>query len=354
MKRILIIIGALIVVGLLAIPKYRSLTKASAIQKNSANPEAPLAVEAYVVEPDVIEDQIFTTGTLLANEEVELVSETSGLIQEIYLNEGREVKKGDLLIKINDSELQAQLRRADFRLNLAEDREKRQKQLLEQGGISQEEYDATLNEVNVLRAEVALINAQIDKTEIRTPFTGRLGLKYVSDGSYISPSTKIATLQDIHRIKIDFSVPERYATMIKVGKGVRFSVQGLDDTLNAKVYAKEPRIDTDTRTLKVRALSDNTEEKLLPGAFADLQLTLNTIGDALMVPTVALVPEINGQKVFLVKNGVVQPQSVTTGIRQPLKVQILQGIAPGDTVLTTGLLQVRPGMPVNIVNISRD
>lgn len=354
MKRILIIAGVLIVIGLLAIPKYLSLTKASAIQKNATSAEGPLAVEAYVVRPDTIEDQIFTTGTLLANEEVELVSETSGLIQEIYLKEGREVQKGDLLIKINDSELQAQLRRADFRLNLAEDREKRQKQLLEQGGISQEEYDATLNEVNVFRAEVALINAQINKTEIRAPFTGRLGLKYVSDGSYISPNTKIATLQDIHRIKIDFSVPERYATMIEVGKRVRFTVQGLNDTLNAKVYAKEPRIDKETRSLKVRALSDNTAEKLLPGAFADLQLTLNTITDALMVPTVSLVPEIHGQKVFLVKNGIVQPQSVITGIRQPLKVQILQGIVPGDTVLTTGLLQVRPGMPVNIVNISRD
>lgn len=353
MKRILITIGVLIVLGLLAIPKYQSLTKASAPQNSSAS-NAPLAVEAYVVKPDTIEDKIFTTGTLLANEEVDLVSETSGLVQTIYLEEGREVEKGDLLLKINDSELQAQLKRADFRLNLAEDREKRQKQLLEQGGISQEEYDATLNEVNVLRAEVALINAQIDKTEIRAPFSGRLGLKYVSDGSYISPSTRIATLQDIHRVKIDFSIPERYATMISEGTNVTFTVQGVNDTLKAEVYAKEPRIDTDTRSLQVRARSDNRSERLLPGAFADLQLTLNTIEDALMVPTIALVPEINGQKVFLVKNGVVQPHSVTTGIRNASKVQILSGIAIGDTVLTTGLLQVRPGMPVNVVNISKD
>jgi membrane fusion protein (multidrug efflux system) len=223
---------------------------------------------------------------------------------------------------------------------------------LEKGGISQEEYDATLNEVNVLRAEVSLINAQIEKTEVRAPFTGKLGLKYVSDGSYITSSSRIATLQDIDPIKIDFSIPERYASQIEVGNKVTFTVQGINEALVAEVYAKEPRIDTETRTLQVRARSANPDGKLLPGAFADLELTLKTIEDAKMIPTISLVPELEGQKVFLLKNGVVQPQSVSTGLRNESKVQITEGVEVGDTVLTTGLLQVRPQMEVTVKSIN--
>jgi membrane fusion protein (multidrug efflux system) len=350
MKRILLIIGVLIALGLLAIPKLEGLTGSenNSASGNSAN--STLSVDVYVAKPDTIENNIFTTGTLLANEEVELASESSGLIEEIFLEEGAYVEKGQLLIKINDSELQAQLNRAEFRLNLAEDRERRQAQLLDKGGISQEEYDATLNEVNVMRAEVALIEAQIAKTEIRAPFSGKIGLKYVSDGSYITPNTRIATLQDIDPVKIDFSIPERYAAMVEVGNKVAFTVSGLDKTLTASVYAKEPRIDTETRSLQVRAKSPNENGALLPGAFADLELTLSTITNALMVPSISIVPELQGQKVFVVKNGMVQPQTVSTGLRNETKVQITEGIAAGDSVLTTGLLQVRPGMPVNIGN----
>ncbi len=354
MKRILIVTGVLVALALLAIPKLEGITGSAnnSVSNNSGN--NTLSVDVYLANPDTIENNIFTTGTLLANEEVELASESSGLIEEIFLEEGEYVEKGQLLIKINDSELQAQLNRAEFRLNLAEDREKRQAQLLDKGGISQEEYDATLNEVNVMRAEVALIEAQIAKTEIRAPFAGQIGLKYVSDGSYITPSTRIATLQDIDPIKIDFSIPERYAALVEVGNKVEFTVSGLDRALTASVYAKEPRIDTETRSLQVRAKSPNKDGALLPGAFADLELTLSTINDALMVPSISIVPELQGQKVFVVKNGMVQPQTVSTGLRNEAKVQITEGIAEGDSVLTSGLLQVRPGMPVNIGNVETE
>lgn len=352
MKRIISIAGILAVIALLAYPKVSGYFNIeNEMNRNNGAGNNLLLVDVFIVKPDTIEDKIFTTGTLRANEEVQLSSESSGLIEEIYLKEGREVNRGDLLVKINDSELKAQLRRAEFRLNLAEDREARQKQLLEKGGISQEEYDATLNEVNVLRAEVALINAQIDKTEIRAPFSGMLGLKYVSAGSYINPTSRIAALQDIDPIKIDFSVPERYASQIEVGNQVIFSVQGIEGKQTATVYAKEPRIDSETRTLQVRAQSANPDGKLLPGAFADLELTLNTIEDALMVPTIALVPELQGQKVYLLKKGVVVPQSVQTGIRNESHIQITEGVSEGDTVLTTGLLQVRPQMKVQVNNV---
>jgi membrane fusion protein (multidrug efflux system) len=353
MKRILIVTGILIVLGLLAYPKIQSYNTSSNAPAASTGNEA-ISVDLFVVQPDTIEDNIFTTGTLIANEEVELASESSGLIEDIYLKEGQPVEKGQLLIKINDSELKAQLNRAEFRLNLAEDREKRQTQLLDKGGISQEEYDATLNEVNVLRAEVALIEAQIAKTEIRAPFSGNVGLKYVSDGSYITPNTRIATLQDIDPIKIDFSIPERYAGMLEVGNKVAFTVSGMEKTLIANVYAKEPRINTETRSLQVRATSNNKDGRLLPGAFADLELTLSTIDNALMVPSIALVPELQGQKVYVLRNGKVQPQSVQTGLRNATKVQITEGISAGDSVLTTGLLQVRPGASVTIESIETE
>ncbi len=354
MKKILIVTGVLAVVALLVIPKINEFTGSKGASKNGKPSNAPLSVEVFVIRPDTIQNNIFTTGTLIANENVELASERSGLIQQIYLEEGKTVKKNELLVKINDSELQAQLKRAQFRLTLAKDRELRQKQLLDKGGISQEEYDATLNEVNVLQAEVRLIEAQIDKTEIRAPFDGQIGLKYVSEGSYINPSTRIATLQDIDPIKIDFSVPERYAPQIEVGNKISFTVSGSGQTFYAEVYAKEPRIDTETRSLQVRAKSDNKEGRLLPGAFADLELTLSTVEDALMVPSISLVPELQGQKVFVIKNGLVQPQSVETGLRTAKKVQIIKGIAAGDSVLTTGLLQVRPGMPVKISHVEAE
>lgn len=348
MKRILSIVGVLLLLAALAWPKMNGMLKAPSEIPDQNNEDQPLPVDVFVVNGQDIDDKLYTTGTLIANEEVELAAETSGIIRDIYLKEGQKVEKGALLVKIDDSDLQAQLSRANYRLQLAEERERRQQQLLEKGGISQEDYDATLNEVNVLRAEVKLIEAQIADTEIRAPFSGTIGLRYVSDGSYISPTTRIATLQDIDPIKIDFSVPERYASKIREGTPLTFRVQGVDATLYAKVYAKEPRVDRDTRTLQLRAISPNKYGVLLPGAFADLTLTLERISDALMIPTTALVPEIQGQKVFLLKNGKVQPSSVTTGIRNPERIQIISGVEKGDTVLTTGLLQVRPGMGVNV------
>lgn len=351
MKRFLSIAAIVIVLAILAYPKVGDLFTSSDNQQAARSNNSVLSVEVFVVEPDTIDNNIFTTGTLISNEEVELASESSGIVQDIFLEEGAAVDEGDLLIKINDSDLQAQLTRAEYRLTLAEERERRQEQLLEKGGISQEEYDATLNEVNVLRAEVNLIEAQIAKTEIRAPFSGRLGLKYVSDGSYISSTTRIATLQDIDPIKIDFSVPERYASQVQTGTKVRFTIQGIGEELEATVYAKEPRINTDTRTLQVRARSQNKDGVLLPGSFADLELTLNTIEGALMVPSISLVPELQGQKVFVLRDGKVQPQSVETGLRTETNVQIVSGVQAGDTVLTTGLLQVRPGMTVNVNNV---
>lgn len=345
------VLGGIIVIAVLAALAYPKVKPLFSGEQNSAtqsNRDSALKVDAIEIQPTLIQDKIFSTGSILANEEVELRSEVSGKITDIYLQEGKTVKKNQLLIKINDSELKAQLQRAQFRLDLAKERERRQQQLLLKGGISQEDYDATLNEVNVLKSEVQLIKAQIDKTEIRAPFEGRVGLKYVSDGSYISPTTRIASLQNINPVKLDFSVPERYVNRVKVGDKLTFTVQGTDKDFEGEIYAIEPKIESQTRTLQLRARSNNDEGFLVPGAFADLELILKTLDDALMVPSISLVPELQGQKLYLYKNGSVVEQRVKTGIRTADRVQIVEGIQQGDTVLTTGLLQVREGMQVEL------
>lgn len=310
-----------------------------------------LRAEAVLLQTETIEDRIFSTGTLEANEIVDLSAETSGIITGLYIEEGREVEQGGLLLKINDSELQAEKSRAQFRFNLAEQREERQQRLLDRGGISQDDYDATMNEVNVLRAELELIQARIDLTELRAPFSGKIGLKYVSTGSYINSDSRIATLQEIDPIKIDFSIPERYLARVDVGDKINFNVQGYDSTFSGEVYAIEPRIDRETRTLQVRAISENRDQLLYPGAFANIVLILDEIDDALLVPTMAIVPELNTQKVYLAKNGKVEEARVRTGIRTSNRIQIVEGAAPGDTVLTTGILQARVGMGVDIVEL---
>jgi len=356
LKKILSITVVILVVAGLAYPKVKPLWKKgndSEAQNNSNSGSGLLEVEAVELDYETVEDRIFSTGTIQANEVVELATESSGIIEDIFLDEGSRVEKGDLLLKINDSELQAERQRAQFRLNLADQREERQARLLERGGISQDDYDATLNEVNVLKSDLRLIDAQIEKTELKAPFTGILGLKYASPGAYITPSSRIASLQEVNPVKIDFSVPERYISKIRAGISINFTVQGVDSTVIGEVYAVEPRVDTETRTLQIRALSDNDGNLLYPGAFANIELILDKINDALMVPTIAIIPELNAQKVFVLNNGTVEQRMVSTGIRTSEKVQIIDGLEHGDVVLTTGLLQVRPGMEVSVTEITK-
>jgi len=198
-----------------------------------------------------------------------------------------------------------------------------------------------------------LINAQINKTEIRAPFSGIIGLKFVSVGSYISPDTRIASLQEIDPIKIDFSVPERYISRVSVGDQINFTVQGVDSTFTGEVYAIEPRINTETRTLQIRAISGNSGQLLFPGAFANITLILEEIDNALMIPSISIIPGLNTQKVFVVEDGVVAEKFIRSGIRNSEKVQVVEGLQRGDTVLTTGLLQVRPGMQVNLTEVTK-
>ena len=346
-----VVYGAVVFTLLLvaAIPKLKVFQGNSEPENPGTRSDNRIAVNAHVVKTEQLDDRIFTSGTLLANDEVELRSELTGKAIKIYFEEGSRVAAGQLLVKINDAELQAQLQREKYRQELGMQREERQRQLLKGNLVSQETYDVALNELNTIKAGIELINAQIEKTEIRAPFAGQIGLKYVSDGSYITPSTRIATLQSTNPVKVDFSIPEKYAGEIRRGAKVTFGIQGLKSTYQGTVYAIEPRIDQVTRTVQIRATSPNPNGELIPGAFAEVELVLRTIPAALTLPAQALIPELSGHKIFLYRGGVVESRAIEIGIRTSSTVQITKGVQPGDTVLTSGILQVRPGSPVNIV-----
>lgn len=350
MKRILGIISVIVVLGLLALPKL--LTSDDAVGAAVGPSGDTLAVDAHVVSPRVMEDRIYTTGTIRANEAVELVSEASGKVTGIFFQEGSAVRAGQLLLKINDADLQAQLERAKVRLGLAERREARQRQLLERGSISQDEYDLARNEMEVLEAEIRVIEAQVERTEIRAPFDGIIGLRYVSEGGFISPQSRIGMLQSLNPIKIDFSVPEKYVGRVRVGDEMLFRVAGNDQTFRGTVYAVEPGVRQDTRSLQLRAISRNSGGVLLPGAFADVELLIERIDDALSVPAIAVQPELQGRKVYVFRGGRVSSEPVETGIRTESDVQVVSGLTAGDTVIVSGVQMVRPGQVVKIASLN--
>jgi membrane fusion protein (multidrug efflux system) len=347
--RTIIAIIALIII----LPKLIPYTKKVIISFSPKEVQL-FEVDVAVALPSRVDHRIFSTGDILAAQQINLNSEVSGRVVTDNLREGMRVRKGQLLVKLYDKDLQAQHQRASFSLNLAREREARQKQLFDRGGVSQEEYDATVGQVKNLEAEVALVNAEIEKTEIIAPFDGILGLKYITIGSYITPSTRISTLQDIGRVYIDFSIPEKYVAIVQPGDSIFFTVQGSENQFNGLVFAIEPQIDPSTRTVRVRGISDNRDELLRPGMLANIDLILETYENAITLPTISLIPYESGFKVFLYSQGHVIEQQVKTGIRMRNRMHIVKGVNPGDTVLINGLLQVREGTQVLVRNVMEE
>lgn len=351
-KKIIVGLTIAVILAIVFLPKFLSSSGAGSNLMTGGRPDMVVPVKAHIVVLETLSNSVFTTGTVLANEEVELRSEVSGKIVRILFKEGSFVSKGDLLIKINDADLQAQLRRAESKVKLSQEKEARQRQLRDGNLISQEEYDNTVGELNVNLADFDLIKAQIDKTEIRAPFSGIVGLRSVSEGSYVTTSTVMARLQNFNSIKVDFSIPERYSASVKTGDELEFKISGSSNQFKAKVYAIEPKIDPGTRTLQIRAICSSAYKELIPGAFANVELSLKQTSDAILIPTVSIVPELRGQKVYLYKNGVVIPQNVELGTREETRVQIISGLALGDTVITSGILQIRPNSKVKILEFN--
>lgn len=307
---------------------------------------APLAVSTYLVEPSRLADRVTTTGELKANEEVELRAEAAGRLVALHFREGEEVAQGALLVKINDSDLQAELKRTQVQRELAAQREERVRNLLNEKTVSQQVYDEAAGELKTSLAEIELLQARIAKTEIRAPFAGRIGLRTMSEGSYVTSNTPIATLQDLDPIKLDFAVPEKYSGQIRAGAPLEFQVAGLDRKFRGEVYAVEPRIDSATRSVRLRARAANPDRVLLPGSFAQIELVLAEQADAILIPTPALVPGLETTTVYLIEDGKAAARQVETGQRTDAAVEVTRGLKIGDRVITSGLQQIRPGMAV--------
>lgn len=315
-------------------------------ERNSARQTRQLTVDASVVSLSSKDFAYSYTGTLLANEAVEIRPEISGKITHIYFKEGARVKKGELLVKMFDADLQAQLKKNKLQIELQAKEENRKKELFNLKGISKEEYEISENQLNTLKAEQDLLNAQISKTELIAPFTGIIGLRNVSEGSFVSNSNIITTLQQIDPIKIEFSIPEKYKNNIVNNQEVEFTVEGVPDTFRGKVYATESKIDLSTRSIRIRALCANPQGNLFPNSFATIKLNLFPNQQSIFIPARSIVPLIDGEQVFIVRNGKAAAVRITTGIRTETEVEVEKGLQPNDTLVISGLLQIKEGMGI--------
>ncbi|RZK20559.1 MAG: efflux RND transporter periplasmic adaptor subunit [Pedobacter sp.] len=350
------IIYAVLAIGLAYLVYYRINANkkldgkggAGSAQTKGGGAAAPMVVEGIVVKPTSFDNDLEVTGAIDANESVVLKSEVSGLVTGIYFTEGTNVSKGTVLVKVNDRDIQAQLQEALTKQKLSGTTENRSKQLLEKGAISQEEYDISLADLTSLKAQTQLIRAQLAKTTIRAPFSGRIGLRNISAGTYLTPATVIANLVSTNPVKVTFSVPEKYAGQIKMGSSITFTTDGSSKQNTGKVYAIEPGINAATRTLQIRALAPNADNALLPGSFAKIKLALTTLQNAILIPNQAIIPVLKGKIVYIQKNGKAQEVKVEAGTRTDENIVITSGLKAGDTVLTTGSMALKKDAPVKV------
>ncbi len=324
--------------------------KTTTTEKTGQKPP-PMRVDGYVVKTEAFQEAIEVPGTLVANEVAEIHPELSGRL--VYLNvaEGKYVGKGTVLAKLYDGDLRAQLNKVQIQLALAQKTEDRQSQLLKIQGISQQDYDISLLQVNSLRADIGILQAGISRTVVRAPFSGKLGLKSISPGSYVSPASVIAIINQVDQLKLDFTVPEKYIDKVKTGQLVTFTFEGQNKQLGARVIATESNLSENTRSLTVRAIVIGKDAALIPGSFAKVKLTFDPNPEALLVPSQAVLPQARGKKVILYKGGTAIFADVVTGTRDSARVQILDGLKAGDTIVVTGLLSVRPEGKIQIARI---
>ena len=341
------IVAALVILALVAVVVVNKFggKQEGAVAKAGSG---PMSLTGVVVQATSLNDRISSTGTLMANNSIVVSNQVAGRLVHLDFKEGQHVAKGALLAKIDDADLQAQLSKALSDETLAKSTLARQKDNLAANGIAQQDYDLAVGALADIKANIAALHAQIANTEMRAPFPGTVGLRNVSEGAYLPAFTNIADLQQLDPMKLDFTIPQRYNGRLSVGDSVQFTVESSAKVHTGAIYAFEPGVDAATGGLRARALCRNPGRSLVPGAFAKVQVNLKRIEGALMVPSQAVVPVLNGQQVLLCKQGKAVPVAVTMGLRNDSTVQLTSGIQAGDTVLTSGMMQLRPGMAVKV------
>jgi membrane fusion protein (multidrug efflux system) len=344
------IIYALLIIAIGGFIAYRVVSNKSKNEesKKFGDKDAPANVTGIVVKTETFDNNLSLSGSIEANEQVEIHSEVSGIVEGIYFNEGTNVTKGQVLFKVNDIELKAQLQQASTKEGLAAENARRAKLLLEKEAISQEEYDISRADYKSAQAQTQLVRAQISKTAVKAPFSGKIGLRSISPGTYITPAILVAKLVNTGKLKISFSIPEKYASEVKSGSTIDFSVSGSDKIYTAKIYAIEPEVEVATRTLQVRAIADNKDGNLFPGTFADVKLPLDIIKNAIVVPTEAIIPVQSGKKVFIANMGKAKEVMVEAATRTDASILILSGLKAGDTLITGGVMSLKNEAPIKV------
>jgi len=313
------------------------------------NPNAPVTVDIAIAVNQQVDKVVEVNGSVASTDFVELHAETSGRVVFLQIPEGKTVQAGTVLAKLNDADLQAQLEKIKVQLELANSNEQRNLQLLKVKGINQSDYDISLQQVKSYKADLAYTQSLIDKTIVKAPFTGQLGLRQISLGAFLNTATTIATLQKTDHLNIDFTLPEMYGSYVKVGK--KINLEGITEThqkLSAIIIAIEPQIVATTRNIKVRA---SLQGKMLPGAYVKVYLNDNLQKPSILVPANVLIPEAKSKQIVLVKNGLASLVEVETGYRTATSVEITKGVNVGDTVVVAGMLFVRNGNKINVGKI---
>ena len=321
--------------------------------KDVKKPEGPkgLQAEVVVVMASSLNSMYQSSGNLLANEEISVYPEVSGRITAINFKEGTNVRKGDLLVQLNDTDFKAQIQKLVVQKKLQLTTKGRQDELLAINGISRQEYDVTVAQIASIDADIAFNEAQLRRLQIRAPFDGVIGLRNVSVGAVVSPTSLITVIQQVHPLKLDFPLPEQYQGVVKNGDEVRFTVAGNTDTMKGKVIAIQPGADATTRTITMRAVVPNPNRILVPGSFANVFLNLKTDNNAITIPSQCIIPTSRDKKVAVLRDGKAKMVTVVTGMRMTEDVEILQGLQPGDTVVATGIMQVKDDMPVKVTKV---
>jgi membrane fusion protein (multidrug efflux system) len=313
----------------------------------------PQRVDAVVIVPQKITEDIEIPGSLLASETTEIHPEVSGRLTMLNVREGENVAKGSVIAKLYDADLQAQLKKLQAQLNIGNQTSTRLEQLLKIQGISRQDYDLAVLDANNIRADIDIVRTNIGRTVIRAPFSGKLGLKEVSVGAYVTPQTIITVIRKTNDLRLDFTIPEKYISEAKEGNAVLFTIAGNPAKYGAKIIATESGISENTRSLNVRAKVTSKDAVLTPGAFAKVILKFAPDYTALMVPSQSIIPQARGKKLILFKQGVAKFVDVTTGVRDSANVQILSGLNSGDTVVITGLMSLKPEAKITVGEIVR-
>ena len=329
--------------------KDKNENKGAAAGKSGPPPAA--AVDAYIVKTVPLSDNLELPGSIIANEATTINPEISGRLVYLNANEGKVVGKGTLIAKIYDGDLQAQLKKLHVQVQVAQQTAKRYQELLKINGISQQEYDLANLSINNLQADMSIVRSNIMRTEIKAPFSGTLGLKNISPGAYVTPQTIITTIRQNSQLKLDFTLPEKYSSKIKTGQLINFTAEGNTKNYTAKIIATESGIEEDNRSLQVRTQVINNDGKLLPGIFVKVKTNFAPDPDAIMIPSQAIIPQARGKKVAVYRNGTVNFDDVITGIRDSANIQITNGLKVGDTIITTGLMSLKPGGKVKLGKI---